>query len=42
MDSKRNKLSFDGNGDVRKFLTKVELEAALKGHENEKKSSIRC
>ena len=29
---------FDGNGDVKVFLTKVELEASIKGYADEKKA----
>ena len=36
---KLNKLKcYDGSGDVKRFITKVELEASLKNYENEKKA----
>ena len=38
MDSKKYNKCYDGSSDVRKFITKVELEAALKGHADEKKA----
>ena len=39
MESKKAKLRYDGiSSNVRKFLTKVELEAGLKGYEDEKKA----
>ena len=40
MDNKKFKLNYDGTGNVRTFLTKVELEAALKGHVDEKKAQF--
>ena len=40
MDDKENKLGiyFDGNGDVTKFVEKIDLVATLKGHTDEKKA----
>ena len=38
MDSTKPKKYYDGNSDVRQFITKVELEASLKNHADEKKA----
>ena len=38
MDSQKAYKYFDGTSDVRKFVTKTELEAALKNHADEKKA----
>ena len=40
MDNKKLRLSCDGSGNVRTFLTKIELEAALKGYGDEKKAQF--
>ena len=34
--TKREKLVFDGSGNVKEFLTKVNLMSTLKGYEGEK------
>lgn len=36
MDSIHGKLTFDGNGDIEVFLTKVEIQSSLKGYTGEK------
>ena len=36
MDTKKVKLNFDGKGEVKVFITEVELEAAIKGYTEEK------
>ena len=36
----KNSLQFDGTGEVNKFVTKVELQASLKGHADEKKAQF--
>ena len=38
MDNKNAYKHYDGATDVRKFVTKVELEASLKNHDGEKKA----
>ena len=38
--SKRENIEFDGRGDVKVFLTKVELVAAIKGHTDETKAQF--
>ena len=38
IDSLKLKTYYDGNSDVRMFITKVELEASLKNHADEKKA----
>ena len=38
MDSHKLLKVYDGTTDVRKFVTRVELEASIKGHANEKKA----
>ena len=38
MDSNKVNKYYDGSSDIRKFVTKVELGASLKGHADEKKS----
>ena len=38
MEAKNSYKHYDGTTDVRKFITKVELEASLKNHEGEKKA----
>ena len=39
-DKKKLRLSFDGTGNVKVFLTKLELEASIKGHVEEKKAQF--
>ena len=38
MDSQKSYKHYDGSSDVRKFVTKTELEASLKSHDGEKKA----
>ena len=38
MDSQKSYKFYDGSSDVRKFVTKTDLEASLKNHEGEKKA----
>ena len=38
--SRKENIEFDGRGDVKVFLTKVELVAAIKGHTDEKKAQF--
>ena len=40
MNSQKVNKYYDGTSDVRKFVTTVELEASLKNHADEKKSSV--
>ena len=39
-DKKFKHCYYDGTGDVEKFVVRIELEAALKNHENEKKAQF--